>query len=210
MTREWRAAIHLIVEYRILTMLCMPRYLLITSPSKAFGAAQKQASLHSDPSSSKSYINLLPSRTSTHSGTSTEFKFHLSHSPSLSTVNPSKEHNKRKSHTIVETDNNPTTSNTASSANKGWTTFSDNTSITDKPSSNPFQEASQSSSTATSLPTRLKTSTFLLRPINHSIAKSHLANTKQHDHAHAHTKENRRISLRGIAGLFSATDNSFE
>lgn len=209
------------------------RYLLLTCPSQAFKHAQKQSSF----TPGKSYVNLVPSRTHP----SIEFKFHLVHlasssSSSLSSQNDrrSKENNRRRGHVVIETDSDgvpapaPSSSSSqslgvtdGSSTTKGWTTFDNNNTgdATPLEPNNPFLESNPIARKQTE--PNLKTSTFLLRPINHSIAKSHVQqannNTanlsghglEKHDH---HTKKNseKRMSLRGIANLFSAADNSFE
>lgn len=206
------------------------RYLLLTCPSQAFKHAQKQSSF----TPGKSYVNLVPSRTHP----SIEFKFHLVHlasdSSSSSQFNKrAKENNKRRSHVVIETDSDGITAPASSSSSqslgvthgnsttKGWTTFDNNNTgdATPLEPNNPFLESNPIARKQTE--PNLKTSNFLLRPINHSIAKSHVQqannNTanlsghglEKHDH---HTKKNseKRMSLRGIANLFSAADNSFE
>lgn len=186
------------------TPLVTHRYLLITSPSKAFRAAQKQASPTSS-STSKSYINLVPSRTSDHAGgKSTEFKFHLVHSGSTTATSATR---KRKSHVVVQTELDGAN---AYPTPAGWTAF-DNQQQGPSSGSTPFA-ANASNNTSQS---SLRTSTFILRPINHSIAKAHVSALSDsssfsrvpHDHT---AKSDKRMSLRGLAGLFSATDNSFE
>jgi hypothetical protein len=219
----------------------LSRYLLITSPSRAFRAAQKQAS-HPHASSygqGKSYVNLIPSRTSSSAqvgagGSSIEFKFHLVHATSSSlTSETARKERKRKSHVVVETlsDAPKNTDKVGGEQRRdgqtGWTRFSndqsEDRSSTSSPSSNPFPSYSHSAKSP-SIPPQMRTSTFILRPINHSIAKSHVASldilnssntsasasSSNKDGHHSHSKEHNRMSLRGLAGLFSATDNSFE
>lgn len=177
---------------------------------------------------------MIPSRTHP----SIEFKFHLVHLASSSSSSSSQsdrrsKENKRTSHVVIETDSDGINAAAAStsltsvgtmggnSTTQGWTTFDNNNTGELKPlkPNNPFPESNTNARDQTE--PKLKTSTFLLRPINHSIAKSHVqqANNstahlsghgmEKHDH-HAKKNSEKRMSLRGIANLFSAADNSFE
>ncbi|KAK9893601.1 hypothetical protein P389DRAFT_113820 [Cystobasidium minutum MCA 4210] len=190
-------------------------YLLITCPSsRAFKTAQKQSSY----SKGKSYVNLIPSRTHP----SIEFKLHLVHASSSSSSLPTSKKNKRKSYTIVQTDSDSAKLGLPplnAPGDKTWTTFDGSTSQTDAPSSSvPLSNTCPPSDTSTTQQqVEARQSTFILRPTSHSAAKAQIQRMNESaahggslESVDSNKRDNKRISLRGIANLFSGSDNSFE